>query len=156
MTTLAEFQAARLDEDERAALDAAAFYDDTDPRDISWRGEEGVNQNGFRNMWLVPHLGVINDVASGRHIIRHSPARVLREVAAKRERLRLYLEAQEALTEFLKDAPPQETPANALSYRRERGKHQQLAQRFAAYEMSVRLDAAVHDGHPDFDERWRP
>lgn len=83
---IAEFLTARLDEDAAAAREAAVFYDDHDAAEngVSWRGHEGENQNGFMNFWLVPHLGVIYDPASGRHIVRHHPKRVLAEVAAKR------------------------------------------------------------------------
>lgn len=83
MTEIVQFIKAQLDLDEAGALDAAAFYDN-DPEDVTWRVDEGANENGFKRAWLVPHLGVINDLASAHHMVRHSPARVLAEVAAKR------------------------------------------------------------------------
>lgn len=80
---IVKFIEAQLAEDEAGALDAAAFYDN-DPEDVTWRVDEGVNENGFKRAWLVPHLGVINDPASAHHMVRHSPARVLADVKAKR------------------------------------------------------------------------
>lgn len=84
------------------------------------------------------------------------PARVLREVEAKRKRLVLYLDAKETFASALKDAPPGGDPATAHSYVRERVNVNQASGRFTALEVSVRLDAAVWDGHPDFRPEWRP
>jgi hypothetical protein len=78
-----------------------------------------------------------------------------REVAAKRKRVALYVEAKEILTEVLKSAPPEETPATGHSYVRERIKVRQATGRFIAYETSVRLDAMVYADHSDFDPSWR-
>jgi hypothetical protein len=102
-----EFIAAQLAEDEAAAREAAVFYDDHDAHEngVEWRGHEGVNQNGYMNFWLVPHLGVIYDPASGRHIVRHNPAQVLREVKAKRR----------VLERHRPPRSPAEVPDNAFS-----------------------------------------
>ena len=62
------------------------------------------------------------------------PARVLAEVAAKRERIRLW---------------------NGLRVLREGGGHEyDLA--YGTATKSLQLDAAVYSAHPDYDERWRP
>jgi hypothetical protein len=39
---------------------------------------------------------------------------------------------------------------------RERINANRASGRFAALEMSVRLDAAVHGGHPDYRPEWKP
>lgn len=80
---IVQFIEEQLALDEAGALDAAAFYDN-DPEDVTWRVDEGVNESGYKRAWLVPHLGVINDLASAHHMVRHSPARVLLDVKAKR------------------------------------------------------------------------
>lgn len=89
---------------------------------------------------------------------RFDPARVLAEIAAKRKRLALYLEAREALTAALTAAPAKaldETPATAHSYSRERITINTLTGRFTAYETCARLDVMVYSAHPDYDPAWR-
>lgn len=86
MSNIVAFLADRLDEDELAAREASIFYDDHDAYEngVAWRGHGGFDTDHYERFWLVPHLGVINHVASGRHIVRHNPKRVLTEVKAKR------------------------------------------------------------------------
>lgn len=71
MTTLTEFLAARLDEDEAAAREASQAIGS---------GEWGHGQRQVRSVTLT----LVAETAADRHIARHDPARVLREVAAKR------------------------------------------------------------------------
>jgi hypothetical protein len=139
--TIVEFLTARLDEDATAAHEAAAFYDDADENGVSWRGHEGKTESGSTYFWLVPHLGVIYDPASGRHIVRHNPAHVLAEVKAKRERLALYVEVTDVLFHGSRSG-------DRIKYQRESG-------RFEALDTEVRRDAAVYADHPDYDEGWR-
>jgi hypothetical protein len=84
VTDIATWLGQQLDEDEAMARAAAAFYDDDDQDGVSWNGHAGRDLDGYTRFWIAPHLGVVNDVASGLHINRHDPDRVLREVAAKR------------------------------------------------------------------------
>jgi len=81
---ITEFLTACLEEEAAMARAAAAFYDDADQDGVSWEGHAGTDLNGYTRFWIAPHLGAVNDVASGLHINRHDPAHVLREVAAKR------------------------------------------------------------------------
>lgn len=67
-----------------------------------------------------------------------TPARVITEVAAKRRLLRSYTEATDFWTSC-------EIPANRLAV-----KNQALALHFA-----LRLAAAPHADHPDYDPAWR-
>jgi len=72
-----------------------------------------------------------------RHIARHDPARELREVAAKRRRLEDYRQAARAC----RAARPGMGPPL-------------LAYRDACYR-AVLADAAIWDGHPDYEHRWK-
>ena len=67
-----------------------------------------------------------------QHFARHDPARVLREVEAKRKRLAEY----EAV---LEEIDPDEPDDRVL--------------RSTAYAM-IRYDAEVYSDHPDYDTAW--
>lgn len=71
---------AHLDKDEAIARAAGAM-----PGTDDWRAEEyGVyEEHGITPIAVGPYDGDIGDV--GVHVARHDPARVLREVAAKRK-----------------------------------------------------------------------
>jgi len=90
---ITEFLTACLEEEAAMARAAAAFYDDADQDGVSWEGHAGTDLNGYTRFWIAPHLGTVNDVASGLHINRHDPAHVLREVAAKRKLIELHAPA---------------------------------------------------------------
>lgn len=78
MNELADFLRARLDEDEQAAR--AAFSGQVDPED-GWGAERA---EGYRHTTITPHVGMIHEPVQADHVVRWNPARVLREVAAKR------------------------------------------------------------------------
>jgi len=78
-----------------------------------------------------------------------------REVAAKRKRLALYLEAKRDLEDVLKGFRAEETPANFHTHADQRRKREQAAGRFIAFETSVKLDAMAYQDHADFDPRWK-
>lgn len=103
--TIVEFLEARLAEDEQAALAAQ--------NSVPWSAND-------------------QDVAS-RHLSRHLPARVLREVVAKRAILREYVDSVK-LHEDEAEAP------DAV----------------AALEIVVRHMASVYADHPEFEGRWAP
>lgn len=91
---IVEFLRARLDEDERAAR--AAFWDASGDS-AGWRLQRGAGHYAFVVMDGLDDRVVIVDEpeASDRegvavHIVRHDPARVLREVEAKRRLLDLH------------------------------------------------------------------
>lgn len=118
--TLAEFHTARLDEDEAAAKAVAgrAWYEPDDLRFAHYK-----------------------DAA---HIARFDPARMLREVAAKRRRLERYVEQ-----------PGYDLPDGVNEGRDpdERLRDEGVKD---ALETEVREDAAIYDSHPDYDPAWRP
>lgn len=89
MMELSEFLAKRLDEDEAVAKDVP-----TDLVGHDWTTREGAGYTGGRvfhvggnTPWQFVALADSHDEAVAAHIARHDPARVLREVAAKRELL---------------------------------------------------------------------
>lgn len=112
--TLVEFILARLDEDERVALDAtrqheravAAFkvgrpddmQDEEGESAADWSGGSDEDDRGYfrRAVWAGKGIATIcemhdeRDDASPTHIARHDPARVLAEVAAKRRIVELH------------------------------------------------------------------
>jgi hypothetical protein len=133
---MVEFLRARLTEDEAAAertlsaeLRVGRFRGKTIPR---WRitksGHGLIDDDGgtLRAQQIFP--------AEAEHVVRHDPARVLAEVAAKRERIRLW---------------------NDLRILREGGGHEyDLA--YGTATKGLQLDAAVHSGHPDYLKEWAP
>jgi hypothetical protein len=91
MDDLIAFVTARLDEDEAAAYKAAGgLYRGADGRfggRPHWSAlGHGIVADAADPDWGVVDLGpCIDDDALAEHIARHDPARVLREVAAKRQ-----------------------------------------------------------------------
>lgn len=142
--TITEFIAARLDDDEAYARNAFRPHGDEGPkngpewREI-WSGTVECGPGG-------EHIATFDSQLS-RHIERHDPARVLREVAAKRAILKQY---QAALT------------ANQIGTRP--GGIHSISSRIRA-EDEAALDvlsravahlAAAYADHPDYREEWRP
>jgi hypothetical protein len=123
----------QLDEDEQKALaidakewaeDSSWFKDMLDPLPSQRRERPG---------WL-PMI-TVEDV---RHIARHDPARVLREVEARRRLIDQY-EAMRAGVE----AAAGTILAGAAKVR------------LGAYEMAVKIMALPYSDHPGFREEWR-
>ncbi|MER2086525.1 DUF6221 family protein [Rhodococcus sp. (in: high G+C Gram-positive bacteria)] len=83
--TIVEFLEARLDEDEEVARDAAGWDSSGSVRDEGLWRRDGVNSviDSARRM-VVYGDGSAPDDSQATNIVRHDPARVLREVAAKR------------------------------------------------------------------------
>lgn len=80
-----DFLNARLDEDEDAAQDAAGWDLSGSVRDAGLWCRDGVNSVIDSSRRRVVHGdGQAPQDAHAEHIARHDPARVLREVAAKR------------------------------------------------------------------------
>lgn len=79
MHDLVEFMNARIDEDERGAREA--FSSQFDPEN----GWGTRHYEGDRQTIITPHVGIAHEAVQADHIARHDPARVLREVEAKRK-----------------------------------------------------------------------
>ena len=136
MNGLVEFLRARLDEDVEVARAAADCHDEDSP---TWAViTPGFVHNGEDGMWS--RLTSVDRPAVADHMVRFDPARVLAEVDAKRETIRLYEEAC-AFIEMMKEQG-KEAPA-----------HVGAAE---AYLNVIRDDAAVYADHPDYQEEWRP
>ena len=138
--TLAEFLGARLAEDEAMAQSAAL----TDPPPWSIESTDDTTDTPIRDRngdWLClsPDGGVRggHERAAAGHIARWDPSRVLAEVAAKREIVRLFVEAAVLVSRSHEDSDIH------------------LAIHLTA-EAACQCLAAVYSGHPDYDEAWRP
>jgi hypothetical protein len=138
---LVAFLQARLSEDEQAARAATPGPWTVDakeyPETIYAPGNVDVVAGG---RWG-GEASVFNSTEDAVHIARHDPARVLREIAAKRRLLALYVEHERMDRETFEAE----------------GEHaRSLVSLRAAYFDAVRFHAAVYCDHPDYDESWRP
>lgn len=127
---LLKFLKARLDEDAEAARDASdGPWWDEHPA-TQWREEkddEVASSQGRLAVLPFDKNGGSNSI----HIARHDPARVLVDVVAKREVLRLAA----AFGDYA------ETFMNGTA---------------AAMEGALRLFALAYADHPEYREEWRP
>jgi hypothetical protein len=121
---LVAFLRARLDEDEQVARDAGAE---------AWRKAERPS------IWVTRADGPVaqtKDFEDAAHIARHDPARVLRDVEAKRRIIDLH------------------APRHADDYER-----WGTSDCVACYDLTpcrtVRLLALPYADHPDYREHWR-
>ncbi|MEU0393794.1 DUF6221 family protein [Streptomyces sp. NPDC006208] len=126
---LVDFLRARLDDDEQAARRAGDSF-----RQI---GETGVivATEGDR----AEECASANWGGIAEHIVRHDPARVLAEVDAKREILRLHDDSTTALM-----VASGTVLAGGVKIRRR------------AYEDVLKLLALPYAGHEAYREDWRP
>ena len=125
MDELVQFLRARLAEDEQTAREAAGgsgpdwYYDNGHVQSRSHYGSVATGSQDFLESEF------------GAHIVCHDPARVLREVGAKRELLRV--------------------AAAAHDY------HETFTSGFAAaLEGTLRLFALAYADHPDYHAEWLP
>ena len=147
---ITEFLTARYDEEAGKATYAAELGGAT------WHHHEAPDhQMHWESGTAIGILATLDLHGFGQHIAAHDPARVLDDIAAKRKRLALYIETEQKVAQALQDAPWKDDPAFAHSYTRERININELSGRYAAYRMSLRLDAAPYAEHPDFDPAWR-
>lgn len=147
MSDLAEFLRARLDEDERATRQIgpeswhahygdSASYDHPDPAFVQTDGGEDV---------AVMERYSIHDAT---HIARHDPARVLREVGAKRQIVKLHgpvilrggagAKYFDTITVCTSCEPSHQFPESAFPC------------------ATLRLLALPYTDHPDYRPEWSP
>jgi hypothetical protein len=135
--TLTEFLAARLDEVEASALEAAKVpgkdWDVTD-------GGPGRERDGV--LWDEDHANVIaffdDHLAAAGHAAAHDPRRVLREVAAKRA--------------ILTEVVPQIGRMDEQVIGEWGAGDEELVEHLPL----LKIMAAVYSDHPDYDDAWRP
>ena len=152
--TIVEFLRARYDEDEAAARAAAAGG--------AWRYEDGDSVGAwtlYDEHWTIAslrtyrheayeyanrmpafrHPAYVDADANGRHIARHDPARVLREVEAHRRILAMHWPHKSFRGDVVTcgfcagDGAAEDWPCP-----------------------HVRLLAMPYDSHPDYDPSWSP
>ncbi len=152
MSDLVAFLNARLDEDEAAAKAATSGPWQWDRREEygEW-GDRGPKLMSLTATWMSPEgtgpypvtvvsgygydaYGIGVEDADAAHIARHDPARMLREVEAKRKIL-----AEYERTRADRKAHPRDLP---------------LAGALLAVHGVVRALAAVYSDHPEFDDAW--
>ena len=141
MTTITEFLNARLDEDEAAAAEAAHGSADWAERGTWWL--EGVEHNVVGDEEAFCHPSNVN------HIVRHDPARVLREVAMKRDLLALHRPGK---AEFYDGDQCDHCAGQCHS-----SSGLMCEEPDARYPCdTVRTLATVHSDHPDYQPEWAP
>jgi hypothetical protein len=129
---LVAFLHARLDEDEQAARAAAGapWTADDVPGCIHVEAWARAEQRALRGLGFV---GSVEREPDRQHIARYDPARVLREVEAKRQILNLHRRdsdyGSDPICNVCLYTPPCET---------------------------VRVLALPYSDHPDYHEEWRP
>lgn len=148
MSDLVEFLKARLDEDEQAAQAATPSPWRIDPRNpnvileptpIDSVGMAGERQHNIFTGQVSSRFGQAKlDVA---HIVRHDPARVLAEVAAKRRIIEALGIAERNVAKVRRTAP---------DYRSVRVAEAESDAMLHA----VRLLAHPYADHPDYREDW--
>lgn len=131
MTDLIEFLRSRLDEDEQVAQ---AVHAPADPSHVrvgsnEWRYLPSDYEVEDVDGWDVAAVRATFGPAAGIHIARHDPARVLREVEAKR---RIVDECERTVLPLHRVGPYAYGQAMAI----------------------LRALAAVHRDHPDYDNSW--
>ncbi len=142
---LVEFLSARLDEDDEAARDAAGW----DPTGSSraaglWR-RDGINSVIDSSDRLVIYGdGPAPTDAQAEHIARHDPARVLREVEAKRRILAYHRRPNES-----------SWPQHCIGCGYAGPCDDPITEDINDCPMLGDL-AAVYSGHPDYQTRWKP
>ena len=123
MSDLAAFMNARLEEDEWITQGAARTDD----------GHEGH--------WLPIYFGEGGfDARVDDHIARYDPARVLREIDAKRRRLRRWTEHERLAAERRAEGRPSAATENIRD----------------ACWVNVLDDASVYSDHPEYYKGWGP
>jgi hypothetical protein len=131
---LVEFLRARLAEDEQVARysgepgqwDIGECVSTDEPGRTEW---EIVTENGYVTARTATNM-------RAAHIARHDPARVLREVEAKRQIVDAYAEALRIQDGF------RETTGELM--------------RRTAIEMACLAYAVAYAYHPDYREEWKP
>lgn len=155
VSEIVKFLEARLAEDEAIALKAGgseaewlyrAEYDNETGNEVVWANSRSEDNFGgsakpfvtYRRHVTMDHEGCLPavDEDDGTHIARHDPARILREVAAKRAIVKAYEDA---------DIRAHDTYG---------GYEDILNGESNGLERALELLTATYSNHPDFDPDW--
>lgn len=149
MNDLIDFLTARLDDDERVARAASADGSDSYG---TWRSEhiDGGGRAKIRDAerFCVIHDDGEFDGATADHIALHDPARVLREVEAKRRILDLHGCAGRKVGEGY--------PADGFAWCATCGSGEEHEYPTPWPCVTLRLLALPHADHPGYREEWHP
>lgn len=149
MDDLVEFLRARLDEEERVAQAAGGAW--VYGPAVNWvlaAVEEGSSGPAHR-------VACVLVEGEREHIVRHDPARVLRDTAARRQILGFYTSAVEdrvVLRDRMREVIHSDPDEFAKLHRRE-SELIEAAQRMSPV---VQVLALSYADHPDYREEWRP
>jgi hypothetical protein len=154
VTDLVEFMRARLDEDEQVALAAAQ------KSDRAWRYTVIPGEPAGQSLDLSDERVLIVDWTDddellppeAEHIARHDPARVLREVEAKRRILDLHPITTDVITDPEVYVKTERQPFGC------RTDHEFYDGETAGfgYCETLKLLALPYADHEEFNEEWRP
>lgn len=131
--TLVEFLRARLNEDEQAARECGGAPWSAQPSLNAVHVEPKAIADNKLAWGELGHVATVLHERDQQHIARHDPARVLREVEAKR-RLIADFEMYDASARY-----PDSEGGIAIGLG-----------------TAVELAALAYADHPDYDEAWRP
>jgi Family of unknown function (DUF6221) len=129
---LVQFLRARLDEDEALAREAPAG---------PWHIGNAVDPTQPCSVHMFPSVRLVADGLNwlvAEHIARHNPARVLDEVAAKREIVSDYEYAALTLSAASPNTPPYDLMTGATN----------------TLKRMLRVLARAYRKHPEFDPAW--
>jgi hypothetical protein len=147
----------QLDEDERIAREATPgpWAADDDQEVYSEVDDGPLNEPSVANCYRNPRTG--DRGANPQHIARHDPARVLREVEAKRKILDELLSLPHYMWQNHDDYGCPKV-LDAESWRYVYGTAEQVCDcgRDAHVDRSLRLLAAIFSDRPGYREEWRP
>ncbi|MFF4479473.1 DUF6221 family protein [Streptomyces sp. NPDC001520] len=138
MDELVRWLGVQLDEDERIAR---AVEDRSAPWDGQWMadGNSAVRTYNGHVLFYRHGSGPLKPGLTD-HVAEWDPARVLREIDAKRQILRDLEQAELTLSKAEPGTPPHDLMTGAVNLLRR----------------TVRLHAEVYDQRPGYREEWRP
>jgi hypothetical protein len=157
--TITEFLTARLDEDEAAAKAAGPVVMDSSGPGSEFRpvnlgewhvGVEGNIAGPLGGYIAVGPYGSGIEETDAAHIVRHDPARVLREVEAGRQLLSAYEDAVDWLS------AAEDDDSDIFSDDERPAKVQWHGGVVEALTAALAIRAAVWRDHPDYSPAWSP
>ncbi|GAA2946142.1 MULTISPECIES: DUF6221 family protein [Streptomyces] len=157
MDNLVQFLRDRLDEDSRIAVDTESATEEG----LHWYEHQRMPGDG---RWTLideydedvaeVNCSVAGDAAVARHIARHDPTRVLREVEAKKEQLAAYTTAVDQAEEAILLCKQSLADGKSM-FMPEARRMTALHRRDVLHEV-LHLLALPYADHPDYRQEWRP